>query len=364
MKKSIISLLLVVLMLSSTTLSYASTVPIENNYNEKVVKKLESSEQVATYIETVIGKNNLNKHIIEDKYDYLASGTDCEIAIPKNSSNYVSMKTGAGDINMKLPIEVSNAKGHISENGTVVYNSKDKNVSVAVQALSEEQNGVLFDALRTMVTIENADAPKEYGFDFDLPQGYRLISDYDYVDEYDEWDCGQVFIVDKNNEIVSTIEPAWAKDANGNDIATDYRIVGNTLIQNVAFDKNSTFPIIADPTSHPTKYTHYYTDYPTLKDIVNRGYESCQTAGVNFAFGVLALVPKTATGIAAVTMMLNVADVWSAAQFYRVKAKFDEMTPSQWLKTTYTHTWRNGGKNSGYVRSSTPELKIVNNKGD
>ena len=39
------------------------------------------------------------------------------------------------------------------------------------------------------------------------------------------------------------------------------------------------------------------------------------------------------------------------------------MTKTQWLKTTYTHTWRNGGKNSGYVRSATPDLKIVARKG-
>ncbi|HHT7068150.1 hypothetical protein [Bacillus thuringiensis] len=41
--------------------------------------------------------------------------------------------------------------------------------------------------------------------------------------------------------------PAWAKDANGKPVATHYKVDGNKLIQVVEFDKNTAFPVIADP---------------------------------------------------------------------------------------------------------------------
>lgn len=37
-------------------------------------------------------------------------------------------------------------------------------------------------------------------------KNYRLVKDYDYDDEYDEFDCGQVFVVDDKNETICTIE--------------------------------------------------------------------------------------------------------------------------------------------------------------
>ena len=62
-------------------------------------------------------------------------------------------------------------------------------------------------------------------------KNYRLVKDYDYDDEYDEFDCGQVFVVGDKNETICTIDTAWAKDAKGNDIESYYEIKGNTLVQ-------------------------------------------------------------------------------------------------------------------------------------
>lgn len=53
--------------------------------------------------------------------------------------------------------------------------------------------------------------------------------------------------------VIETIDPAWAKDANGNTVPTHYEIRGDELVQIVDFNENSAFPVIADPTKHPNK---------------------------------------------------------------------------------------------------------------
>lgn len=280
-------------MLSSTSLSYAATISVESDYKGQTIKCFDTSDEIAEYIEDFVGKEDLNKTIIEKESGYYAEGTGCDIIMPKDENDYVSIQSEACDINMELPNEVRRTTEYLSENGTVIYGSKDKNVSIAVQALSDEQDGIIFDAVRTMITIENANAPKKYSFDFELPNGYSLVKDYDYEDEYDNWDCGAIYVVDEKNEVVSTIDPAWAKDAKGNNVYTYYEVKGNTLVQHVDFDANSVFPIVADPTSHPNKYTYIYytkdqvkairdqyTSVPSFKDIIKGSAEiGCSLAG-------------------------------------------------------------------------------------
>lgn len=63
-----------------------------------------------------------------------------------------------------------------------------------------------------------------------------------------EYDTKEVFVVDKNNIITSIISPAWAKDANGHNVSTYYKIVSNNkLVQVVEFTENTAFPVVADP---------------------------------------------------------------------------------------------------------------------
>lgn len=91
-----------------------------------------------------------------------------------------------------------------------------------------------------------------------------MVWDYDYDDGQDELDDGTIFIVDENDEVVRTIDPAWAKDGEGKDIATHYTITGNTLVQHVDFNENTKFPVVADPTEGDTKTS---TKYLTKKQV-------------------------------------------------------------------------------------------------
>ena len=143
---------------------------------------------------------------------------------------------------MKLPIEASDDDGILTKNGTMIYGKEDDAVTIGVQPLKDETGNVSFEGVRTLITINESTASKEYTFAYDLPEGYSLINENDY-------DTGEVYIVNKDNVIDTVIDAAWAVDANGNDVDTYYVVNENILTQVVNFDEKTTFPVIADPSA-------------------------------------------------------------------------------------------------------------------
>ena len=148
---------------------------------------------------------------------------------------------------MKLPIEASDDDGILTKNGTMIYGKEDDAVTIGVQPLKDETGNVSFEGVRTLITINESTASKEYTFAYDLPEGYSLITAKDYY--CDIIDNGEVYIVNKDNVIDTVIDAAWAVDANGNDVDTYYVVNENILTQVVNFDEKTTFPVIADPSA-------------------------------------------------------------------------------------------------------------------
>jgi len=245
MKKRVLaSVLSITLFVTSSSVAFAG----ESIDGEQII-----AEHQAAVVEEVVGTEDVCTNIEENRGDFTVEGETLEVEIPKDGAEEIVMASEDGEeIAMGLPQEAKDAEAVVTDDGTIVYDTSE-DVAVTVQALSEERAGETFEAVRTMVTIENADAPNEYAFDFDLPPGYRLVKDTELSDELDEYDCGAIYVLDDQGETVNAVDPAWAKDANGNDIETYYRIEGNVLIQVVEFDQDSVFPIVADPTSHPNK---------------------------------------------------------------------------------------------------------------
>lgn len=60
-------------------------------------------------------------------------------------------------------------------------------------------------------------------------------------------ETGVVVITDGAGNFAGGVAPAWAKDANGNAIATHYEISGDTLTQVVDHSGTDAYPIVADP---------------------------------------------------------------------------------------------------------------------
>lgn len=203
-----------------------------------------------------------------------------------------------------------------------------------------------------MITIENANAPKKYSFDFELHNGYSLVKDYDYEDEYDNWDCGAIYVVDEKNEVVSTIDPAWAKDAKGNNVYTYYEVKGNTLVQHVDFDANSVFPIVADPTSHPNK-TYYF--YLTREGVKKERDKYTGLSYANMASGVLGLASiicaakggviaaVAAPTIPALSTILVVGSEYNSSKYSTWNKILDNFpTDKSYARVAATYKWHSG----------------------
>lgn len=54
-------------------------------------------------------------------------------------------------------------------------------------------------------------------------------------------------VTQTRTETVATVAPAWAVDANGNQLSTHYEVQGDTIKQVVETDANTAFPVTADP---------------------------------------------------------------------------------------------------------------------
>ncbi|MCB2292637.1 hypothetical protein LGK95_03685 [Clostridium algoriphilum] len=75
---------------------------------------------------------------------------------------------------MLSPKEAKNTTPAISKNGTIVYNNEANcNANVALQPTK--------DVIRSLITINNLNASKEYTFGFKLPKGNRLITAKEYL---------------------------------------------------------------------------------------------------------------------------------------------------------------------------------------
>ncbi|TQR36041.1 hypothetical protein C7Y47_07115 [Lysinibacillus sphaericus] len=152
----------------------------------------------------------------------------------------VKNKETGEDLKIGVPNNMNLSKPIITESGSYEY----KNDGPVDLILQPTEFGV-----RSVVNIKDSSAPKEYKFELDLPEGHKVISSADYFGDVpgSELDTEEVFIVDENNIVQSVFGKAWAVDANGADVPTNYEVVDNTLIQTVNFNENTAFPVLADP---------------------------------------------------------------------------------------------------------------------
>ena len=258
MKKSLLYCLICILVFSSVSVCYADS-------NGTMTY---SKSQIEGVIEKTAGAECIVKDYKEDPESYVVENTDSTISIPKDSAGAIVFNSKeTGSIGLCLPKELVFGRGQLSRSGTVLYQSKAGNASIGVQALSRTDNGLTLNAVRALITIMDSTAPHDYSFKIHMPNGYRMVWDYDYNDGQDFLDDGTIFILDENDEIVKTIDPAWAKDRDGNYIETYYTIEGNILVQHISFDKNTKFPVVADPTEGDTKTVTKYLKKSRVKSI-------------------------------------------------------------------------------------------------
>lgn len=171
-----------------------------------------------------------------------------------------------------------------------------------------------------------------------------MVKDYDLHDKYD---CGAVFILNQNGDIVSTIEPAWAKDAKGEQVKTEYIIRENTLLQTVEFDKIANFQLL--------QIQQYTLQNIVIKDQVKSMRDRYAELGSlgNLYTNLLSVCATYKAPILGVGTSIYFINVFYAIIKKNTWNAFYVNFKQNYARVQVAWNWRNGGKNSGYVLGKT-----------
>jgi hypothetical protein len=154
--------------------------------------------------------------------------TDVQSKISLDAKAGVAITNGEKSLTATLPNGESAGKGVATGSGTVTYAGTNGANNVAEFTA---------EGLRMLTVIERADAPTEYEYKLDVPEGATLHA---------TTDGGVVVFQASTRETVAFIAPPWAKDANQTDLPTHYKIDGNKLTQ-VVEHHGAAYPVTADP---------------------------------------------------------------------------------------------------------------------
>ena len=228
----------------------------QNSFEEQQTQIVDENliSEVASNTEELItditGTNELNDDICSTTDNVLvADGYEMLLEVPKDTADPISMSDGYGeDIGFYLPDSAQDMDVSLSENGTAVYSDNNNNFSFALQALQAQgENETVMEGVRTSIIIDNVNAPHSYDFTYDLNPGEKIIRSDEFLGN--EYNTGELYVVNEENTILYIIDEPWAKDANGNNIETQYSVKGDTVIQTVDFNEETAFPIVADPSA-------------------------------------------------------------------------------------------------------------------
>lgn len=126
--------------------------------------------------------------------------------------------------------------------GNIVEYSQDDRYS-SVPVIRED------GSVQAHTVIHSPSAPTEYTYSLDIPAGATV-----------ERAGESLLILDERGGMIGGVAPAWAKDANGDDVPTYYEIDGTTLTQVVHHETTSSYPVVADPWMGINLFGHVYKD--------------------------------------------------------------------------------------------------------
>lgn len=160
-------------------------------------------------------------------------GGNVVVTAPTTATGNVAVTAANGStVTLALPA-TNGAAGVTTAEGTTVYPGAARGTDLAVQATTD-------GGARALVTLKDSSASTEQRFDLGLPINTRLVPADGGYDIVQKGEAGAAFSM-------GHIDAPWAKDATGKSLHTSYRLEGNTLVQSIETDKNTAFPVVADP---------------------------------------------------------------------------------------------------------------------
>ena len=164
-----------------------------------------------------------------------ADSNGMSISLPEKASGQILLSKNGVSLGVGIPYSSSAGNAQNIGDATTVYSGGAPDVAVAAQA---DTTGA-----REAVVITGPSAPTTYSFPLALPAGASLVPDSSGDGGY----TIQSTASSGADVQYGTVAAPWAKDANGNPVATSYSVQGNDLVQTVDFTSSTAFPVVADP---------------------------------------------------------------------------------------------------------------------
>lgn len=167
--------------------------------------------------------------------------TGASISISKDPEHGVEIITSEGDsIHLRIPEPQRAEAVSLSGEGLIGFEGTDGFTTSVVPT----DGGAQF-----FTTITDAAAPERFTYEIDLPAGTALT---------EQQETGGLVAKDDDGELVLLVAPAWAKDANGEDVSTRFEIQDDTLVQIIDHHGSGVaYPIVADPNVNSTLIKSY-----------------------------------------------------------------------------------------------------------
>lgn len=157
------------------------------------------------------------------------SSEDVEVVIPKEADEPLELSTEEGDIAVSLPM-ASDASFIPTPSPSVVAFDNGDASRTAVVVYDE-------GSVQMNTVVDGPQAPQRFDYQLTLPEGAYL----------EQQENGAVLIIDESGRFFGGFAPAWAQDANGQAVPTQYEISGTTLSQYVDHTDAYAYPVVADP---------------------------------------------------------------------------------------------------------------------
>lgn len=270
------------LVITAVFLSCTLVMPVAASPSgDEVQKTVVSIEDLDSIYEEdqidVLADNQIESlDILEEEDNFVSSGEEFESIISKDIQQPIEIKDSDTNLSMSISLEnVDDIESVELVGEAVVYKSENLNTGI------ETFEG----GIRQSFILKNSEAQTKYDVKY-TASGLSYIN-YAY-DENGDTD-GSLILYSEDGEMISAIDPAWAKDAKGNDVPTHYEINGVVVTQVIEPQKDNEYPIVADPT--------YYSSFFKSSKWVTRGTGKYKLS--------LSIVPKTLTRLSVAQAMVG-----------------------------------------------------------
>lgn len=211
---------------------YSTNVKAEGN------EALVTAEDAVQLVQNVTSYKLEKQDIDKEGGMYTSTVEDQTIAIGNdNSTSYIQKSALLGDVQVEVVPETEDVATSVVDDTFVVENIED-----SYFVTTEFFEG----AIRNCFVIEEGCKEEDFDINFSLPEDAHIEF---AKDDYDNTIDGSLVFYDKHNEIIGAATVPWAKDANGKELHTYYKINGTKITQHIDYknQKNIQYPIVADP---------------------------------------------------------------------------------------------------------------------